>query len=228
VAESKVRLEVRERGAGELGSAATRALRRSGHIPGVIYGRGSEPTAIAIAERELRRALTGEHGRHAILDVVVDGKAARTSMLKDFQRHAIRGTVTHVDFLEVSLDELITATVMIETEGHAPGVREGGTLSTIARDVQVQARPLEVPDRILIDVSNLGLGESIRLGDIPEIPGVTWTADPDTVLVAILSGRGARRDEDEAEAGAEEGEEPTAEAAAEPAAEADAADAAAE
>src|ERR1700740_3058452 len=110
-----------------LGSAESRRLRREGIIPGVLYGNG-EPVAISIAERELRRALTGASGLHSILDVEIDGKGeTHASILKEYQVDPVRGGVTHVDLQEVRLDQAITASVTVLLIGaeNAPGVREG-------------------------------------------------------------------------------------------------------
>src|SRR4051794_19332790 len=109
MAGERVKLTVQERES--LGSADSRRLRKQGLIPGVLYGR-SQPVAICVAERELRRALTGAGGLHAILDVVVEGKqASHSAILKEYQQDKVRGYVTHVDLQEVRLDQPIQATV---------------------------------------------------------------------------------------------------------------------
>src|SRR5947209_16288144 len=123
-----------------LGSADSRRLRKQGLVPGVLYGSG-EPVAITIAERELRRALTGAAGLHSILDVEIDGKGkTHASILKDFQVDPVRGGVTHVDLQEVRLDRTISASVSVHLAGgdDAPGVREGGVLSQVLREVTVE------------------------------------------------------------------------------------------
>src|SRR6185437_16774117 len=127
-----------------LGSAESRRLRREGIVPGVLYGNG-EPVAICIAERELRRALTGAAGLHSILDVEIDGKGeTHASILKEYQVDPVRGGVTHVDLHEVRLDKPIQASVSVQLHGgeDAPGVREGGVLSQPLREVRVEALPL--------------------------------------------------------------------------------------
>src|SRR4051812_40407177 len=128
----------------KLGSAETRRLRKSGFVPGVLYGSG-EPVAICVAERELRRALTGAAGLHSILDVEIDGKGStHASILKEYQVHPVRGGVTHIDLQEVRLDRAIHATVSLYMIGaeDAPGVREGGVLSAPLRELSVEALPL--------------------------------------------------------------------------------------
>src|SRR5206468_268063 len=130
----RIRLEVRERE--QSGSADARRLRRQGLIPGVLYGRGKPPHAICVPERELRRVLTGSHGLHAILDVVLDGqKTSHASILKEYQRDPVRGKVIHVDLQEVRLDQTIQAQVTVELVGESAGSKEGGVLSQISREI---------------------------------------------------------------------------------------------
>ena len=199
-------LEVSERA--ERGSAAARRMRKEGLVPGVIYGDGSDAVAITIAERELRRALTGDHGLNAILDVDVAG-SSRPAILKEFQRDPISGRVTHVDFVVVRLDRPIQTTVSIELVGAAdsPGVREGGALQQVAREITIEALPLEVPEKIEVDVSALNIGDSIRLEDMPEVAGVRFVDDPhETVIANVAVPTRVEEPEEELEEG-EEGEE---------------------
>src|SRR5712691_6732157 len=160
-----MRLEVRDRDV--RGSAESRRLRKVGLVPGVLYGRGRAPHAIAVPERELRHVLTGGHGLHAILDVVLQGqKTTHPSILKEYQQDPLRGRVTHVDLQEVRLDQPIHAMVTVELVGQAAGVKEGGVLSQSTREVQVEALPMEIPDRLELDVSSLGIGDSLRVSDL--------------------------------------------------------------
>jgi large subunit ribosomal protein L25 len=210
-----------------IGSRESRRLRREGLIPGVLYGRG-EPVAISVAERELRRALTGAAGLHSILDVSIDGTdTTHASILKEYQVDKVRGFITHVDLQEVRLDQPIQASVSVHLVGaeSAPGVREGGALSQPLREIQVQALPLEVPEHIDLDVSHMEIGDTLRMSDVVAPEGVTILDDPETV-VAILTAPARIVEEEveaeegeavEGEAGAEapEGEAPGAEQAAE-------------
>jgi len=204
------------------GSRETRRLRKQGFVPGVLYGSG-EPVAITVAERELRRALTGEGGLHAILDVEIDG-AGKThpSILKDYQVDKIRGGVTHVDLQEVRLDQTIHASVAVQLVGgdNAPGVREGGVLQQPLRELSVEALPLEVPPSIDLDVSALAIGDNLRVSDVTVPDGVKLLDDPDTVVASVTAPTRAVELEVEAAEGEEaaeaaEGEAPGA--AAEPA-----------
>ena len=172
-----------------LGSRETRRLRKQGIIPGVLYGR-SEPIAIAVEARELRRALTGKAGLHSILDVEVDGTgASHASILKEYQLDTVRGGVTHIDLLEVRLDRPIHASVAVRLVGgeDAPGVREGGVLSQPLRELNVEALPLEVPEHIDLDVSHMAMGDTLRLADIVVPDGVTLLDDLETVAATVTA-----------------------------------------
>jgi large subunit ribosomal protein L25 len=217
VAGERVKLEVAEREG--RGSADARRLRRQGVIPGVLYGRGKTPHAICIPERELRRVLTGDSGLHAILDVVVDGqKTSHPSILKDYQQDVLSGRLAHVDLQEVRLDQPIQAQVVIELVGESQGVTEGGVLSQVVREITVEALPLEVPERIELDVSGMAMGDTLRLGDLPQREGVTYLDDLEIVLATVTMPTQIVEPEPEEEE-LEEGELPEGEEAPEGAAE---------
>jgi large subunit ribosomal protein L25 len=184
VAEDRVALPVLERE--ERGSAAVRRLRKQGLVPGVLYGGGVESVAISIAERDLRQALTTHHGLNAIMDVQVGGEA-KPVILKEYQRDPLTGRVSHIDLVVVRLDRPIQTTVVVELIGESPGVREGGALQQVARELTVEALPLEVPDRIEADISSLGIGDSLRLADVVAIAGVRFVDDPDETIVATVT-----------------------------------------
>ena len=172
-----------------LGSAESRRLRKTGYVPGVLYGSG-EPVAICVESRELRRALTGAAGLHSILDVEIDGKGStHASILKDYQVDPVRGGVTHIDLQEVRLDQTINASVSVNLIGgdDAPGVREGGVLSQVLREVTVEALPLEVPEHIDFDVSELEIGATLRLAELDAPEGVTILGDMESVVATITA-----------------------------------------
>jgi large subunit ribosomal protein L25 len=156
-------------------------------IPGVLYGRGN-PHPICIEERELRKALTGDSGLHAILDVTLDGQSSsHASIVKDYQVHPVRGDLIHLDLQEVRLDQTIQAQVVVELVGDPEGVKEGGVLSQVQREINVEALPLEVPDRLELDVSGMAIGDSLRLVDLPTREGVTYLDDPEETVLATVS-----------------------------------------
>ena len=202
MAGDRFRLEVKERTG--LGTPESRRLRKQGFIPGVLYGR-STAKAFAVGERDLRAALTGPSGLHAVLDVVLEGQStAHPSILKEYQRDPIRGHVRHIDLQEVRLDVAIQATVNVHLHGaeDAPGIKEGGVLNQPATTLNIEALPMEVPESIEADVSGLEMGGALRLEDLPALEGVTFLDDPHETVIATVSAPTV-----EAEPEPEEGEE---------------------
>jgi large subunit ribosomal protein L25 len=185
MAGERVRLEVQPREVS--GSAESRRLRAHGLVPGVLYGDGKNAVSFSVPERELRRVLTGEHGTHAILDVVVGdgGGKARHAVLKEYQLHPTRGRLLHVDLHEVRLDQAIQAAVAVELVGEPEGVTMGGVLTQVAREIAVEALPMDVPDRLELEVSGMGIGDSLRISDLPVPEGVRVLDDPETVLATV-------------------------------------------
>ena len=201
MAGERVKLVVQNRSI--LGSAEARRLRRQGLIPGVLYGR-EDPVAISVPERDLRSALTGAGGANAVLDVVVDEGKAHASVLKEYQLDRVRGTITHVDLQEVRLDQPIHATVPLHLTGEAAGAKEGGVLTQVLTEINVEALPLEVPAAVDFDVSEIRLGESAQLAQVALPDGVTLLDDADAVFVSVTQPTREEEPEEEAPEGAEE------------------------
>lgn len=188
---------MRERGADQLGSRNVRRLRAEGLVPGVLYGKG-QARPFVVGERELRAALTGDSGLHAIVDVVLEGqKTPHHAVLKEYQRHPIRGTVTHVDFLEVRLDQPIQATVQLQLVGESPGAKMGGVVQAGARELRIEALPMAIPEHVEVSIEGLELGGAVRLEDVVAIEGVTFLDDPTTLLATCVSPRGLEEGEEE-------------------------------
>ena len=205
MAGDRVKLQVQAREA--RGSAASRRLREQGLIPGVLYGNGDEAHPFSIEERALRKALTGDHGLHAILDVVLEGQQkAHHAVVKEYQLDPVRARLLHIDLHEVRLDQAIQTNVVVELVGEAAGQKEGGVLSQINREVRVEALPMEVPDHVDLDVSSLMIGDSLRLTDLRVPEGVTLLDDPETVLATVSPPTKIEEPEPE-EVEGEEGEE---------------------
>src|SRR6266516_6176376 len=186
MAAERVKLQVQPRE--QTGSRESRRLRKEGLIPGVLYGRGKPPHPICVHERELRRALTGAAGTHAILDVVLDGqKSSHASILKEAQQDPVRGRLLHIDLQEVRLDQPIQAQVVVELVGEPEGVTEGGVLSQVVREINVEALPLEVPEHLELDVTGMAIGDTLRLADLPEREGVSYLDDPEETVLATVT-----------------------------------------
>jgi len=203
----------------ERGSRASRRLRREGLVPGVIYGVAAESVSFKVDARSLRGVLAEGH---ALFDVEIDGGDRLPVIVKDQHRHPVRGQVLHIDFLRVRLDEKIQSMVALELEGveDAPGVREGGVLEHVTRELNVSALPTDIPDRIVADVSGIGIAETMLLSSVTPPPGVELLDDLEETVVATVTApteieEPEEVEEEVAEVGAE-GEAPEeAEAAAE-------------
>jgi large subunit ribosomal protein L25 len=165
-------------------SRATRRLRREGRVPGVLYGRGDEPLAFSVDARELRHAM---HGSGAVLELSGDGTGSTAAVLKETQRHPVRGDVLHVDLLRVDLNQPIHATVTLHIAGNedAPGVREGGVLEQVVRELNVEALPSELPDAIELDVSGMQINDTATIAQVTPPAGVTLLDDPEMVVVSL-------------------------------------------
>jgi large subunit ribosomal protein L25 len=214
MANSSTKLDVRSRAAD--GSRAARRLRRSGRVPGVVYGGGGDAVGFDVDARDLRLALAGSG---AVLDLSVDGAKATPVVLKEAQRDPVRGQTVHVDLLRVRLDEAIHAVVPLELEGvdDAPGVKEGGILEQIVRELNVEALPTAIPEAIVHAVGEMQIGETIGLDEVAMPDGVVLLDEVEEVVVATLSPPRLQAEAEELEAETElvgEGEE-DAEAAAE-------------
>ncbi len=199
----------------EAGSRPARRMRREGKVPAIVYGRGLEPFPVALSGRDLYAALHTEAGLNAILSVEVDGDSV-LAVAREIQRHPVRGDITHLDLIKVSLDVAIEAEVGLEFIGTPLGVREGGIVETIENSVAIVALPTAIPSSIPLDISELQVGDTLRIADLPAIDGVTYVDDEDRPLVTVVVPRLVEEEveEVEGEEGVEEGRVVEAEAAA--------------
>jgi large subunit ribosomal protein L25 len=168
------------------GSRAARRLRRSGRVPGVVYGGAEEAVGFDVDARELRVALASTG---AVLDLSIDGSTGTPVVLKEAQRDPVRGHTIHVDLLRVRLDEAIHATVPLELTGidDTPGVKEGGVLEQILRELNVEALPTAIPESIVHAVGEMQIGDTIGLDAIVMPEGVTLLDEVEEATVATLS-----------------------------------------
>lgn len=199
------------------GSPAARRLRRADQIPGVLYGQGMTPVSVAVARADLRVALSGPQGVNTILTLEVDGNSY-PAVVKDVQRHPVRRTVAHVDFLRINLSEELTVSVPVHLVGTAKAVlSEGGLVDTAVDTLEIITTPANMPSEIAVDVSDMKLGDVIRLSELTMPAGCRAVGDPDmTVVVTAGSRAGASAADGAAEGageGAGDGEAPAADAA---------------
>jgi large subunit ribosomal protein L25 len=195
----------------EFGSRASRRMRGDGLVPGVVYSGGSEATPFQVSEREVKTIIA--EGA-ALFDLEIDGGKAVPVVVKEQQLHPVRGSLQHLDLQAVKLDEAIQAEVPVEVEGaeDAPGTKEGGVLEHITREVTVEALPTEIPDRIVVDVSQMDINDTIQLSMVTPPQGATFVADDlEEVTIATLTPPRLEKEleeiEEEAALVGEEGEE---------------------
>lgn len=186
------------------GSAESRRLRMGGKVPGVLYGHGIDPIDVAVGSRELRAALTSESGLNALISLDVGG-TNHLAMARQLQRHPVRRTIDHVDFVVVRRDEVVAVEVPIHLVGEALEVeRADGLVEQSLHSLVVHAKPGDIPNAIEVDISELSIGEAIRVSDLKLPSGATTEVDPEETVVAGQATRmAAETDEAEAEAEAE-------------------------
>ena len=172
-------------------SRGTRRLRRSGLVPGIVYGGEQEPIPFQIDARELRNSLAKAG---AVIDFQLDGAAGTPVVLKELVRHPVNGATMHLDLLRVNLDVKIQTQVTLELTGaeEAPGVVEGGVLEFVLREITVEALPNEIPDALHLDVSQLGVAGTVTLAELTAPAGVEIIGDPEAAVVTITASRASR------------------------------------
>jgi large subunit ribosomal protein L25 len=181
------------------GSRSVRRLRRLGNVPGVIYGGGEDPIAFSVHARELRLALANAG---AVIDLAIEGSAATPVVVKELARHPVSGDTVHIDLLRVRLDVKIEATVGLELVGadDSPGVKEGGVLEHVTRELTISALPNDIPDSIEHIVSEMAIGDILTLDALRPPANVQLLDDPETVIATLTPPKLQLEDEDEIEA----------------------------
>ncbi|MEN9647143.1 MAG: ribosomal protein [Actinomycetota bacterium] len=168
------------------GSAAARRMRAEGHIPAVVYGQGMSPLSVSVERRELRLALSGAAGVNTVLSLEVEG-TTYPAVVKELQRHPIKRTVSHIDFLTVNMNEELTVHVPLRLEGEAKAVAsEGGLVDPAVDTIEVSCTPGNIPAEFVIDISEMQPHDVIRLADVPMPKGVTALGDPEMPVVTVL------------------------------------------
>lgn len=174
----------------DLGKGASKRLRRRGLIPAVFYGRGEEPLAISVDPRAINQVLHSASGHNTIITLNFDGRSAQ-AIIKEVQYHPVRDELLHADFLRVAMDVAIRVTVPIELVGEAKGVKAaGGILELVTREIEVECLPGDIPDHIRIDVSDLGIGDTVHVADLKvDRSRLKILEEPDTVLATVIAPR---------------------------------------
>ena len=201
-----------------VGTTSAQTLRRSGWIPGVVYGKGHTPRAVVVEQTALLKILHTKAGENVLINLHVDdgdtadaakGKktAGTTVILKDVQHHPVTGSVRHIDLHQISLTETIRVNVPVVATGESIGVKQdSGVLEYLLREIEVECLPTQIPERFTLDISALKIGDSLHVKDLVLPDGVKLHVDLEAVVLSVL----AIKEEKIAEVvpGAEAGTEP--------------------
>jgi large subunit ribosomal protein L25 len=170
------------------GSRPARRLRREGQVPAVVYGRDLDTVSVRVSDRDLYSILHTEAGLNALINLEIEDGASLLAVAREVQRDPVRGEITHLDFIKVSLDVEIEAEVSLQLVGVPRGVREDGALvEAIETTVMISALPSQIPNAVELDISELEVGDGLKVADLPAMEGVTYLADAEAPLVTILA-----------------------------------------
>jgi large subunit ribosomal protein L25 len=179
---------VNAKGRTDRGKNAARRLRREGLVPGIVYGGKGNNIAVAVDPKALQKVLRSEAGRNAILKLDIAGAGATNAILKSWQVDPIKESFLHADFYRIAMDVAIRVTVPIHITGEARGVKvDGGILEVILREIEVECLPGDIPERIDVDVADLGLNGALRVSDLPPNAKIKVLDSPDQVVVHVVS-----------------------------------------
>jgi large subunit ribosomal protein L25 len=168
------------------GKGAARKARAQKRVPAVLYGQGMDPVAVEVDRRDLINAFNTDAGMNVLFNIELDGEAT-TALAKDLQRDPIRGTLMHADFIKIDLKQEVEVEVPVHTVGEPAGVKEGGVLEQPLFTVHVRCLPAEVPESIDADVSGLGIGDSLKVAELPTDRGYTILSDADAIVAAVAA-----------------------------------------
>jgi len=190
------------------GKGSARQTRSAGRVPAILYGRGMHPTPIAVDGKEMGLVLHTEAGANVLVNLVVEGGRRYLTMVREVQRHPVRGNLLHIDFVNTARDVKTHADVPVSLVGDSRGVREGGVLEHHLWELRVEALPADIPPALEVDISSLGIGEHLRVEDVPVPPGTEIVTPAEEIIVSVVEPQAARAAEGlaaEEAAGAGEG-----------------------
>ena len=170
------------------GKNAARRLRRRGLVPGIVYGGKGENLAVAVDPKALQRVLRSEAGRNAILKLSIADHGSTNAILKNWQVDPVKESFLHADFYRIAMDVAIRVTVPIHVVGEARGVKvDAGILELVIREIEVECLPGDIPERIAVDVADLGINQSLRVSDVPIPAKVKVLQAADQVVVHVVA-----------------------------------------
>ncbi len=186
----RINLEIQLRE--ETGKQLVRRLRAQGFIPAIVYKGGRDNMNLKVGEKEFVKIISTKAGANVIINLKITDKKAqsktvkdKTVMIKEIQRDPVKGHILHIDFNEISLTETLKVQVRVEPKGEPAGVKEGGTLERIIREVEIECLPTAIPEKLEVDVSNLKIGDSVFVKDIAVVEGIKISQDPDLIVMSV-------------------------------------------
>jgi large subunit ribosomal protein L25 len=168
------------------GKNVNRRLRVAGRIPAVLYGQGTAPLPLTVDPEVVREVLYSDSGRNTIFAVSVDGGSQTNAMVKDYQLDPVRGNLIHADFLQIAMDKTLELTVPVEITGESEGVKLGGLMDIVTREIEIECLPGDIPESIKVDITGLKINDNIRVKSLPADPKVKILTDPEVVIVTIV------------------------------------------
>ncbi len=201
------------------GSGVLKQMRREGQLPSVVYGKGSENLNIKVSTKALTDMLAQSSSTSILIDLEIDGGAAQTAFLQSTQRNSLSGELIHADFLAVTQGMKISATIPVEVRGEPVGVKAGGIMEQLIRDLEISCSPKDLPERIEVDIEHLGVGDSLTIGDLKVPEGVEVILAPDVLVAIVNESRITKSESGEEAEGADAGEAKPAEGGADAASE---------
>jgi large subunit ribosomal protein L25 len=190
------------------GKGAARQARQAGTVPAVLYGRGMAPLALAVDGKQMGQVLHTQAGTNVLVNLEVEGGRRYLTMVRELQRHPVRGTLLHVDFVNTARDVKTHAEVPVTVTGDSPGIREGGVVEHQLWALRVEAFPTDIPASIEVDISGLGIGDHLRVADVIPPPTIAIVNDPEEIVLSVIEPHALRAagGEEAPPAGAVEGE----------------------
>ncbi|MFA5536542.1 MAG: 50S ribosomal protein L25 [Bacillota bacterium] len=179
----------------QLGKGEVKRLRKQGFVPGILYGNNVANLNLALSDKELRKIALGSG---QIIKVVVAGEGEHNVLVRDYQKHPVTKEVIHLDLFEVSMTEKLTTVTAIVIAGEAKGVSQGGILQLGVREVDIECLPADIPESIIVDISDLDLGEMVKVEDLTVPAGVTILSDPEQIIVSVVAPQYEEEEEEEA------------------------------
>ncbi len=168
------------------GKNVNRRLRGAGKIPAVLYGQGTKPLPLTVDPAIVKEVLYSDSGRNTIFAVTVDGGAQANAMVKDYQLDPVRGNLIHADFMQIAMDRTLELTVPVEIIGESEGVKLGGLMDIVTREIEIECLPGDIPESIKVDITGLKINDNIRVKSLPADPKLKILTDPDVVIVTIV------------------------------------------